>query len=123
MNITLWIIQAFVAATFFYSGICKSIFQEKKLVTMGQTGVEGLSMLFIRFIGVTEILGSIGLILPLALSIIPDLTMISAICLGFIMPFAAIIHYKRREYKATAFNVFLLILCIVITTGCCMQKN
>lgn len=117
MNITLWIIQIFVASTFLYSGICKSIFQEKKLVAMGQTGVEGLSMLFIRFIGVTEILGSIGLILPLALLIVPVLTILSAVCLGLIMPFAAVIHYKRKEYKATSFNIFLLLLCVVIVIG------
>jgi uncharacterized membrane protein YphA (DoxX/SURF4 family) len=78
MNILLWVLQAFVAFAFLYSGICKSVFSEQKLVAMGQTGVEGLSLAFIRFIGITEILGAAGLILPLALGVFPALTVIAA---------------------------------------------
>jgi len=85
MNTLLWILQSIVAATFLYSGIQKSIYSEKKLVAIGQTGVEGLPIALIRFIGVSEILGTIGIILPLLLHILPVLTTVSAIC------FAAII--------------------------------
>lgn len=117
MNILLWFFQALMAVTFFYSGICKSYFPEQKLVSMGQTGVEGLPMPFIRFIGISEILGSIGLILPLALLIHPILTSIAAFCFAFMMPFAAWIHYARKEPKNVFLNTIIFLICISIAVG------
>jgi hypothetical protein len=117
MNILLWVLQSFAAFAFLYSGICKSVFSEQKLVAMGQTGVEGLSPVFIRFIGITEILGAIGLILPQALGIAPLLTVVAACCLGSIMIPAAVIHYKRKEYKNVGTNMMLLFVCAFIVYG------
>jgi hypothetical protein len=97
-----------------YSGINKSIYSEQKLVARGQTGVEGLSLGLIRFIGVIEVIGAIGLILPVALKILPKLTMISAAGFAIIMILAARIHYKRNEPKNVINNIVLLILCVAI---------
>lgn len=55
MNTTLWILQSLVAFAFLYSGINKSILSEQRLVASGQTGVEGLPLPLIRFIGISEI--------------------------------------------------------------------
>jgi uncharacterized membrane protein YphA (DoxX/SURF4 family) len=117
MNIILWVTQSFIAFTFLYSGVCKSYFSRQKLVAMGQTGVEGLPLRFIRFIGIAEILGAAGLILPCLLLIYPALTPIAAICLAFIMPFAARIHYRRKEYKNVALNCIIFLLCLFIAYG------
>lgn len=117
MNIALWILQSFIAFTFLYSGVFKSIFSEEKLVSLGQTGVEGLPTYFIRFIGISEILGATGLILPCLLSIYSVLTPISAFCLAFIMPFAARIHYRRKEYKSVLLNCMIFLLCLFIAYG------
>lgn len=117
MNTTLWILQSLVAFTFIYSGISKSILSEKKLVANGQTGVEGLPLPLIRFIGISEIFGAIGIILPLLLNILPILTIISAICFAVIMILAARIHYKRHEYKSVFINIIIFLVCIFITYG------
>ncbi len=117
MNTTLWIIQSLIALTFLYSGINKSIFSEEKLVASGQTGVEGLPMPLIRFIGVVEILGAIGIILPLLLNILPVLTAISAIGFAVIMILAARIHYKRGEYKTVFINFIIFLMCLFIAYG------
>lgn len=120
MNTVLWIIQIFLAFTFIYSGICKSIYPIKTLVSKGQTGVEDLPLGMVRFIGVIEILGSFGLILPRLLNIYPTLVSISAVCLGLIMIPAGIIHYKRKEYKTViGINFIILILCVFV--ACCRQ--
>lgn len=103
-----------MAFTFMYSGICKSYFPVQKLVAIGQTGVNGLPLWFVRFIGITEILGAVGLILPWLLSIYPILTLISAICLAFIMPFAGAIHYKLKETKNVITNVIVFVICLTI---------
>lgn len=118
MNTTLWILQALMSATFIYSGINKSIFSIRKLVDeIGQTGVDGLSPSFVRFIGISEILGAAGLILPWWLKIFPILTPITAIILAVIMIPAAKIHYKRKEPRNVATNAILFSICLFIACG------
>ena len=114
MNTIFWLLQALTAAVFMYSGINKSIYSEQTLVTKGQTGVEGLPLASIRFIGVIEIIGAIGLILPAALKILPKLTMISATGFVIIMILAARVHYKRAEPRCVVNNLILLGLCAAI---------
>ena len=117
MNTTLWIIQAIIAAIFLYSGVQKSIKSEQQLVAMGQTGVEDLPMGLIRLIGMAEILGTIGIILPQLLQIFPVLTVISAICFAFVMIPAALIHYKRHEPKNVFTNCVVFLMCIFVIYG------
>jgi uncharacterized membrane protein YphA (DoxX/SURF4 family) len=112
MNTALWICQGFLGLVFLYSGICKALLPEQKLIGMGQTGVEGLAAPFIKFIGVSEILGVAGLLLPALLHATLVLTSIAAFCLGLIMMPAAIIHYRRGEKGTSIFNIFILLLCI-----------
>ncbi|HEY4325484.1 MAG TPA: DoxX family protein [Mucilaginibacter sp.] len=115
MNTILWILQALSATIFVYSGVCKSSLPIKQLVyEKGQTGVEFLSLPFVRFIGVSEILGAIALILPVWLNIMPVLTPISAILLALIMVPAGVIHYKRKEPKNVLTNIILFSICLFI---------
>lgn len=111
MNIIVWILQGLIAFVFMFSGINKSYFDEKTLVQKGQTGVEGLNKWFVKFIGLSEIIGSISLILPMVLNKWIILTSISAICLGFIMIPAAYIHTKRNEPINVIINSIILIVC------------
>jgi uncharacterized membrane protein YphA (DoxX/SURF4 family) len=117
MNTILWILQSLAAFAFLYSGINKSIYSAQKLVAIGQTGVEGLSLPLIRFIGIAEILGAVGVILPWWLQILPVLTPITALCFVIIMILAARIHYRRKEYKNVMTNIFLLLVSLMIAYG------
>jgi uncharacterized membrane protein YphA (DoxX/SURF4 family) len=117
MNTALWIFQSLLAVLFLYSGIQKSIYSEQKLVAAGQTGVEGLPAGLIRFIGVSEILGTIGIILPMLLHILPILTIIAVIGFAVIMILAGIIHYKRHEPKNVLINCVIFLICLFIVYG------
>ena len=117
MNITLWTFQSVLAFVFLYSGANKSIFSEQRLVASGQTGVEGLPLPLIRFIGISEVLGSLGLLLPWYLSTVPVLTAIAAACLGSIMVPAAMIHFRRGELRNVAINTVLLCACAFVAWG------
>lgn len=108
MNTTLWVLQGFLAATFLYSGVCKSLFARERLVSMGQTGVAAFSHPAIRAIGAVEILGAAGILVPWALRIAPVLTPITAAGFAIIMLFAARIHARRGEWKSVALNIVLL---------------
>src|SRR4051794_27516352 len=97
MNTLFWIIQSLVALTFLYSGINKSIYSAQHLVAAGQTGVEGLPAAEIKFIGIIEILGALGLILPELLKVLPIITPLTALGFAVIMILAGRIHLIRKE--------------------------
>lgn len=106
MNIVFWIIQSLVALTFLYSGVNKSIYSSEHLVAAGQTGVEGLPAAEIKFIGIIEIFGAFGLILPGLLNIMPVITPLAAVGFAIIMLLAARIHIMRKEPKNVFFQLY-----------------
>lgn len=118
MNTLLWSCQVVLAVAFGYSGLCKSIYSEATLVeNKGQTGVAGLPQASIRLIGIAELLGMVGIILPWWLGIAPILTPIAAVGFAVIMLLAVPIHYKRKEPKNVANNLILLALAVFTAYG------
>ena len=117
MNTILWIAQIFLAVTFLYSGFCKSTLPEQQLISRGQTGVVGLRPATIRFIGISEIAGSVGITLPWALNIFPFLTPLAAGCFALLMLLAAPIHYRLKEPRNVGINITLLLLALLVTFG------
>jgi len=117
VNTMLWVAQSLLAALFLFSGVMKSTQSEQKLVASGQTGVEGLPRSLIRFIGISEILGAAGLVLPLLSDVMPVLTPLAAIGLGLIMILAAIVHYRRDEKRTALQNLSILLVCLFVAYG------
>lgn len=64
MNILLWIIQVLLALTFLMAGGMKLVIPFDKLMAMGPPNQLILPVMFLKFIGVCEVLGALGLILP-----------------------------------------------------------
>lgn len=117
LNLALWICQILLGIVFAYSGLMKSVKTEKELVAMGQTGVENLPARLIRFIGIAELLGVLGIILPWLTGIFPVLTPIAAVGFGVIMILAAIVHLRRNEITTVLLNLFLLLLAAFVAYG------
>jgi uncharacterized membrane protein len=87
MNVVLWIIQGLLAALFLFAGGSKFVMPPEVLTA----GPPPLPLLFIRFIGVCEVLGAIGLILPGLLRIRTGLTPLAAAGLVMIMMGATVV--------------------------------
>jgi hypothetical protein len=85
MNIVLWIIQGLLALLFLFSGGMKLVIPPDVLRSMGSPNQVVLPGLFIQFIGVCEVLGALGLILPGLLRIRTGLTPSAATGLVIIM--------------------------------------
>ena len=85
MNIVLWIVQVLLALLFLFAGGTKLVLPIEVLKAMGSPNQVQLPGLFMRFIGVCEVLGALGLILPGLLRIRPNLTPLSATGLVIIM--------------------------------------
>jgi len=81
MNIALWIIQGLLSALFLFAGGTKLIMPVEEM-TKDMPMMPGL---FLRFIGVCEIFGGLGLVLPWLLRIRPGLTPLAAAGLVIIM--------------------------------------
>ena len=77
---TLWTIQVLLALVFLFAGSMKLVLPIGAL-----KGPVALAPLFLRFIGVCEVLGALGLILPSLLRVRPVLTPVAASGLVVIM--------------------------------------
>jgi uncharacterized membrane protein YphA (DoxX/SURF4 family) len=82
MNILLWIVQILLALLFLFSGVMKFVMS---YADMTKDAPVVLPYWFILFIGVCEILGAIGLVVPWATGIKPGLTPLAAALLIIIM--------------------------------------
>ena len=114
METIIWSCQILLALAFFYSGICKALLEKNKVISMGQTGVADISVFTMRLIGVLELLGVAGIILPWSMNIIPVLTPVTAVCSAILMILAARVHYKLKEPKNIMNNMLLFLLSIVV---------
>ena len=85
MNILLWVLQVLLALLFLFAGGTKLILPMSMLQQMGSPNAVVLPGLFIRFIGVCEVLGALGLVLPGVFKTRQDLTPLAAIGLMVIM--------------------------------------
>ena len=116
LNIILWIAQVLLAGMFLMSGFMKvaqPIEELAKMLPWASQVPEGL----VRFIGISEVLGGLGLILPALLRIKPQLTAWAAIGLALVMLFAAGFHGSRGENSAIGMNVILALIALFIAWG------
>jgi uncharacterized membrane protein YphA (DoxX/SURF4 family) len=117
MNLALWIIAIVLAVAFAASGMMKQFVPKDKLVTSGQGWAQDFSPTSIRLIGLAEILGAIGLVLPAAVHIAPILVPVAAVGLALVMVGAAAVHARRKEAPMVAINAVLLVLAVVVAWG------
>ncbi len=99
-NTWLWILTGFLALIFLGTGILKLTTSRERLVEGGLGWAEDFSQETIRLLGVLEVLGAIGLVLPGLLDVAPVLVPISASCLAALMAGAVVVHVRRGELLA-----------------------
>ncbi len=116
MTVALWIVQVLLALAFVAAGVMKASQPRERLEKM-LPWVADFSTPTVRFIGVVEILGGLGLVLPAATGIAPVLTPIAAIGLAVTMALAAVVHARRGEQSMIPVNVVLLALAVVVAWG------
>lgn len=98
MNIVLWIVQILLALAFLAAGAMKATQPKARLATNDQMKwVEDFSENNIKLIGLAEVLGALGLVLPQWTGILPWLTPLAAAGLAVLMIGAAATHLRRKE--------------------------
>ena len=116
MNIALWVVQGLVALAFLLAGFMKA-FMPLETVKKNMAFANVVPAALVRFIGVAELLGAIGLIVPAVTGIQSWLTVAAAGGLALVMLLAAIYHASRREYSHIGANVVLLLLAAFVLVG------
>ena len=117
MSILLWIFQVLLALLFLFSGGFKLVLPIEKLNSMGPPNAIHFSGPFIKFIGVCEVLGGLGLILPGLLRIRPGLTSLAAVGLVIIMIGATVVNYMVGGIGMTVPSVLAGLLAAFVAYG------
>jgi hypothetical protein len=112
MTYALWIVQGLLAALFLFAGGMKLVLPLEKL-----TGSIPLPGLLMRFIGVAEVLGAIGLILPGLLRIRPSLTPLAACGLVILMIGATVITLAGGDVVAALISLAVGLLAAFVAYG------
>ncbi len=116
MDIVLWVVQGLLALAFIFSGASKA-FMPLANVKKNFDWANHVPGWLVRFIGASELLGGIGLVLPPVTHILPWLAIAAGIGLAIVMICAAVFHASRREFSSIGFNAILLILVLFIVIG------
>ena len=116
MNIALWIAQIILAGMFLMAGVMKSTKPISEL-SVAMPWVSDFSVTTVRFIGISELLGALGLLLPSLLRIKPILTPIAAVCLVTVMILAAFYHASKGQFSIIGFNAVLGTIALFIAWG------
>ncbi len=116
MNAVLWIIQALLALAFLMVGGAK-LTQPIATLSKRMPWATSIPERLVRFIGLVELLGGIGLILPMLTGILPWLTVAAAGGLVLVMISATVFHLVRHEAASVPTNLVLLLLLLVVLVG------
>lgn len=108
LHIGLWVAQGLLAVAFGMAGFMKITAPIEQLAQSGMSFVTHYQTGTVRFIGITEVLAALGLILPSALRILTKLTPLAAIGLSVVMVLATQYHVSHNESLLPTIILFVL---------------
>jgi hypothetical protein len=117
MNTLLWVAQIILAGVFLFTGFSK-IFAYGQVVKVvearSKAGRIGLSRRQAVVVGLLEIAGAAGVLVPV--DVLPPYVFlrVAATGLGLLMVAAAIYHVRRQESAAPSITLFLLALFVIV---------
>ncbi len=117
-QIGLWTAQVLLAALYIVPGVLKTSMAPAALASMGIAWATDVPIWFLRFIGLCELAGALGLILPALTRIKPQLTFIAAACLILLQVLAIGFHAIRGETaQVLPMNIMYLALAVFVYWG------
>jgi uncharacterized membrane protein YphA (DoxX/SURF4 family) len=115
MNTVLWILQALVALIFVVAGGVKVFAYERARARMHAAHVMPQPMTLL--VGTLELLGAIGLILPMLTGILPWLTPLAAAGLSLLMVGATAFNVRHHQTPNLAASLIVFVLAVLIAVG------
>ena len=117
MNVMLWIVTGLLALAFLAAGTMKLATPREKLL-QSMPWVADVTATQVRAIGLVELLGAVGLVLPALTGIATVLVPVAATGLAVTMAVAAVVHVRRHDPRsALTAPVVLGVLALVVAVG------
>lgn len=116
LNVALWLAQFLLAGAYGLFGWMKSTQQLDKLAVI-MKWIPDFPVWFVRGLGVVEILGAIGLLLPSLTRIQPRLTVLAALAILLHQFCAVTLHLMKGEASSLGLNGVLIVLAAFILLG------
>lgn len=116
LNIALWAVQGLLALAFLGAGLMKLTTPIEELAA-SMSWVESAPAVLVRFIGLAEFAGAIGLLAPAITRIKPMLTPAAAVGLLTVMVLGAITHASLGEFSGMAPSLVLGALAAFVAWG------
>jgi hypothetical protein len=115
LNITLWIAQALIALTLIWGAYAKLLQPIEETAKMLPWALDNPGL--VKFTGIIDLLGGLGIILPAALRVQPKLTVLAAYGVIVLMIAASVFHISRGEASLIGMNIFFLVLAVFVAWG------
>ena len=116
MLVFLWVAEIVLALLYFGLGVMRLVKPYATLVRVLRWPAD-FPAWSVKLIGVAEILGALGLILPAATDIASILTPIAACALALMMGLAVVVHLRRGELHRVALPAILLVVNVFVAIG------
>lgn len=115
VNVALWVVQGWLAAIFLVAGAVK-LTQPKAALERrpGMGYVADRTATEMRLLGVAEVVGAVGLVVPWLLRTAPVVTPVAAACLAVVMLGAVVVHRRRRESAVLPGGLLALSLLVAV---------
>ena len=114
MVIALWIASALLTLSNIGAGTFKLVTPRSKLVGQ-QPWTNDFTANQIKLIGVAEVLGGLGVILPLVTGILPIMTSIAAFAIAALQVGAFVTHVRRKETPLP--NLVIIAIALFVGIG------
>jgi len=109
MEIVYWVVAGPLGLFYLYAG-GKKVAQSKEQLAPMMGWVDTVPMPAVRLIGVVEVLGVAGLVLPPLTGVAPVLAVVAALGLLVLQLLATALHLSRGEASVTWLNIVLIVL-------------
>ena len=116
LNIGLWTAQVLIFVPFVLTGLMKMFMPVDQLAAMWAWPGE-VPLWFLRGIGLIDVAGGLGVLLPALLRIRPGLTLVACWCSLVLQICAIVFHVSRGEADHTPLNFILLFLLAFVIWG------
>lgn len=117
MDTYLWIAAGFAAACAFGAALLKLTQPRQRIIDAGLKWAEGFTDGQVKAIGLAELLGGIGLIVPPLIDTAEILTPIAAVGLALLWLGAVVTHVRRKELKEFVPSAVLVGLAVFVAYG------
>jgi hypothetical protein len=117
LDVGVWIASGALALLYLIAGGTKALGSKDSLQQQPRMAyITDLSARQVRTIGLLEVAGAVGVILPHLTGILPWLSIVAAFALVVVQVVAIVVHVRRGEFSL-AFNVVLLVLAAAVGVG------